>query len=112
MIADYGNGEFNYQIDGSKLVKYGNAQVKANGGFFNNFKYKDFTLSVFTDFRIGGDVMPTGLFWMTSRGLAEQSLNAMDAAHGGVAYYKDAQGRVLPLLLQLAPTEKRFITMV
>ena len=93
VIADYGGGEFNYQIDGSKLEKYGNAQVKAIGGYFNTFRYKNFSLELFTDFRIGGYVMPTGLFWMTSRGLTKESLTAMDAAHGGVAYYKDAQGR-------------------
>jgi iron complex outermembrane recepter protein len=93
VIADYGGGEFNYQIDGSKLERYGNSMVKAIGGFFNTFKYKGFALEANTDFRIGGSVMPTGLFWMTSRGLTKESLNAMDAAHGGVAYYKDAQGR-------------------
>jgi iron complex outermembrane recepter protein len=93
IIADYGGGEFNYQIDGSKLERYGNAMVKAIGGFFNTFKYKGFALEANTDFRIGGSVMPTGLFWMTSRGLTKESLNAMDAAHGGVSYYKDAQGR-------------------
>lgn len=93
VIADYGGGEFNYQIDGSKLERYGNALPKAIGGFFNTFHYKGFSLEAYTDFRIGGEVMPTGLFWMTSRGLTEESLTAMDAAHGGVAYYKDAQGR-------------------
>ena len=93
VIADYGGGEFNYQIDGSKLQRYGNAMVKAVGGFYNTFRYKGFTLEAYTDFRIGGDVMPTSLAWMTSRGLTQESLNAMDAAHGGVAYYKDAQGR-------------------
>ncbi len=93
VIADYGGGEFNYQIDGSKLERYGNAQIKAVGGFFNSFKYKGLTLDLYTDFRIGGHVMPTALFWMTSRGLTEESLNYMDAAHGGVSYYKDAQGR-------------------
>ena len=93
IIADYGGGEFNYQIDGSKLERYGNAMVKTVGGFYNTFRYKAFSLDVYTDFRIGGEVMPTGLFWMTSRGLTKESLNAMDAAHGGVAYYKDAQGR-------------------
>jgi iron complex outermembrane receptor protein len=93
IIADLGGGEFNYQIDGSKLEKYGNAQVKAIGGFYNTIRYKGFALEMYTDFRIGGDVMPTGLAWMTSRGLTTESLNGMDAAHGGVAYYKDAQGR-------------------
>jgi len=93
VIADLGGGEFNYQIDGSKLQRYGNAQVKAIGGFSNIFRYKGFALELNTDFRIGGDVMPTALAWMTSRGLTKESLTAMDAAHGGVAYYKDAQGR-------------------
>jgi len=93
VIADYGGGELDYQIDGSKLEKYGNALVKATGGFYNTFRYKGFSLEAYTDFRIGGYVMPTGLFWMTSRGLTEESLNAMDAAHGGVSYYKDAEGR-------------------
>lgn len=93
VIADLGGGEFNYQIDGSRLERYGNAMPKGIGGFFNTFRYKGFSLEAYTDFRIGGEVMPTGLFWMTSRGLTKESLNAMDAAHGGVSYYKDAQGR-------------------
>ncbi|HVZ57938.1 MAG TPA: SusC/RagA family TonB-linked outer membrane protein [Chitinophagaceae bacterium] len=103
VIADLGGGEFNYQIDGSKLVRYGNAQVKAVGGFFNTFRYKNFALELYTDFRIGGDVMPTGLFWMTSRGLTKESLNGMDAAHGGVSYYKDAQGRGIETTAQQGP---------
>lgn len=92
IIADLGGGELDYQIDGSKLERYGNAMVKATGGFYNVFTYKGFALEAYTDFRIGGYVMPTGLFWMTSRGLTEESLTAMDAAHGGIAYYKNANG--------------------
>ena len=103
VIADYGGGEFNYQIDGSKLERYGNAMVKTVGGFYNSFRYKAFSLDVYTDFRIGGEVMPTGLFWMTSRGLTKESLNAMDAAHGGVAYYKDAQGRGIETTASAGP---------
>jgi len=103
VIADYGGGEFNYQIDGNKLERYGNAMVKAIGGFFNTFKYKNFTLEAYTDFRIGGDVMPTALFWMTSRGLTEESLKGMDAAHGGVSYYKDAQGRGIETTASTGP---------
>ncbi|MGZ3845112.1 MAG: SusC/RagA family TonB-linked outer membrane protein [Flavisolibacter sp.] len=103
VIADYGGGEFNYQIDGSKLERYGNAMVKTVGGFYNTFRYKGFSLDAYTDFRIGGEVMPTGLFWMTSRGLTQESLNAMDAAHGGVAYYKDAQGRGIETTANAGP---------
>lgn len=92
IIADLGGGELDYQIDGSKLERYGNAMPKAVGGFYNVLRYKGFSLEAYTDFRIGGDVMPTSLFWMNSRGLTEESLTAMDAAHGGVSYYKDANG--------------------
>lgn len=99
IVLDYSNSDFGKggeiieKIDASKWVYCGNAQPKAVGGFYNTFRYKDVTLEMFSDFRLGGYVMPTGLFWMNSRGLTEESLNYMDAAHGGVSYYKDAQGR-------------------
>lgn len=37
--------------------------------------------------------MPTGINWMTSRGLTEESLTAMDTEHGGLTYYIDADGK-------------------
>lgn len=92
IVNDYGDGTLDYQLDATKLVKYGNSQVKAVGGFYNSFSYKSFALEVYTDFRIGGYVMPTGLNWLTGRGLTKQSLNGMDKAHGGLSYYLDANG--------------------
>jgi TonB-linked SusC/RagA family outer membrane protein len=92
IVNDYGDGTLDYKIDGTKLIKYGNVQPKAIGGFYNTFTYKSFSLNIYTDFRIGGYVMPTGLNWMTGRGLTEESLNGMDKAHGGVSYYLDASG--------------------
>ena len=77
-----------YLID-SKWQKYGNAMPKGIGGFFNSFKYDRFTLDINIDFRIGGDVMPTGLNWLTSRGADKRSLGGMDKAHGGLTYYTD-----------------------
>jgi TonB-linked SusC/RagA family outer membrane protein len=76
-----------YQIDADSWVKAGNAMPKAVGGFINTFTYKNFTLDALIDFRWGGHAMPTGINWMTSRGLTEESLNAMDAEHGGLSYY-------------------------
>lgn len=76
-----------------KLVKAGNAMPKVVGGFFNTFSYKNFSLDVMADFRFGGYVMPTGINWMISRGLLEESLNYMDAAHGGLSYYVNAAGK-------------------
>lgn len=76
-----------YKLDEDAWVKAGNAMPKAVGGFINTFNYKNFTLDALIDFRWGGQVMPTGINWMISRGLLEESLNAMDTEHGGLSYY-------------------------
>ncbi|MFV0540714.1 MAG: SusC/RagA family TonB-linked outer membrane protein [Aestuariibaculum sp.] len=76
-----------YKLDPDQWIKIGSAQPKAVGGFSNFFTYKNFTLSALVDFRIGGYVMPTALNWMTSRGLTEESLNYMDAEHGGLTWF-------------------------
>ena len=60
---------------------------KAIGGFINSFSYKNFTLDALIDFRWGGHIMPTGINWMKSRGLLEETLEGMDAEHGGLSYY-------------------------
>lgn len=75
-----------YLLDESKMEKYGNAMPKIIGGFINGFTYKNFTLDAVIDFRIGGSVMPTGVNWMTSRGLTKESTKFMDAASGGLQY--------------------------
>jgi len=75
-----------YLLDGSKMVKYGNAMPKVTGGFINGFTYKNFTLDMLMDFRIGGSVMPTGINWMTSRGLTKESLKFMDKESGCLTY--------------------------
>ena len=75
------------------LVNVGNAMPKMVGGMSNTFTYKNFSLDVLIDYRLGGYVMPTGINWMISRGLLKESLNYMDADHGGVKYYVDADGK-------------------
>jgi TonB-linked SusC/RagA family outer membrane protein len=81
-----------YRLDDG-LVKTGNAMPKAVGGFLNNFNYKGISLDVNIDYRFGGYVMPTGINWMISRGLLEESTKYMDEASGGLAYYVNAQGK-------------------
>jgi TonB-linked SusC/RagA family outer membrane protein len=76
-----------YQIDADKMKKIGNVMPKATGGIFSTVNYKSFSLDAMVDFRLGGYVMPTGLNWMTSRGLTKESLTNMDAEHGGLSYY-------------------------
>jgi len=81
-----------YTLDGSKWVKYGNAMDKMYGGFWNSLTYKSFTLDVMIDYKIGGYVMPTGLYWLTCRGLTEESLTNYNEENGGLSYYLDESG--------------------
>jgi TonB-linked SusC/RagA family outer membrane protein len=82
-----------YKVDPDRMVKIGNAMPKVVGGVFNTFSYKGITLDALVDFRLGGYVMPTGINWMISRGLLDESLNHMDKEHGGLSYYIDANGK-------------------
>lgn len=76
-------------IDGDKWVKYGSAMPKGVGGLLNSFTYKNFTLDVNIDYSYGGYLMPTGINWMISRGLTEESLNYSTNERGGLTYYMD-----------------------
>lgn len=82
-----------YKVDPNEMIKIGNAMPKLIGGFTNTFSFKGLTLDALVDFRYGGYVMPTGINWMISRGLLEESLNYMDKEHGGISYYVDATGK-------------------
>ena len=82
-----------YKVDADSMIKVGNAMPKLTGGFFSTLSYKGFSLDVNFDFRFGGYVMPTGIYWMISRGLLEESLNYMDKEHGGLSYYEDGTGK-------------------
>ena len=44
------------------------------------------------DYTYGGSIMPTGIYWMLSRGLLEESLTGMDAERGGLRYYQTTIG--------------------
>ncbi|WP_246581352.1 SusC/RagA family TonB-linked outer membrane protein [Echinicola shivajiensis] len=82
-----------YKIDDQNWIQVGNAMPDAVGGFINDFRYKNFNFSAVMDFQIGGSVMPTGINWMISRGLTEESLNYMNEERGGLAYYQDENGQ-------------------
>jgi hypothetical protein len=80
-----------YKLD-DKLVKVGNAMPKGWGGLTNTFGYKNLSLTVLMDYTYGGSIMPTGIYWLMSRGLLEESLTGMDAEHGGLRYYQATVG--------------------
>ncbi len=97
-VARHANGEMIvdpnglYKVDPDTMVRVGNAMPKAVGGLINTVTWKGFSLTAVLDCRYGGHVMPTAINWMISRGLLEESLNNMDAEHGGFPYYEDNAG--------------------
>lgn len=101
-----------YQLDGDKWEKYGSAIPLGFGGLINSFTYKSLTLDVNIDYSYGGYVMPSGINWLTSRGLTEKSLGAMDTASGGLTYYQDANGigHQLPVGTTTGPGGQRVFT--
>ncbi|GAA4467590.1 SusC/RagA family TonB-linked outer membrane protein [Nibrella saemangeumensis] len=96
-----------YQLDANTWIKAGNAMPKLTGGLINSFDYKGVSLYAVVDFRYGGHIMPTGINWLTSRGLTEESLTAMDAEHGGLRYYKDAAGKGIPTTGNAGPNGEK-----
>jgi TonB-linked SusC/RagA family outer membrane protein len=75
-----------YQGDYDARKKVGNAMPKWIGGLGTTFTYKNFALSIMTDFRIGGMVFNTPYQYLMGRGSLEESLPFRDAAHGGITY--------------------------
>lgn len=96
-----------YQVDPNKMVNAGNTMPKAIGGLLNTLTYKNFRLFAVIDYRYGGYVMPTGLFWMISRGLTEESLQGMDAAHGGISWYQDGTGKRVRTTASVGPNGEK-----
>ncbi|WP_116127740.1 SusC/RagA family TonB-linked outer membrane protein [Lewinella sp. IMCC34183] len=82
-----------YQLDADNWEVYGNALPDFEGGFVSGLALDNFTLNFVADFSYGGAIMPTGIYWMTSRGLTEESLNFRDAESGGLRYYVNEEGK-------------------
>ncbi len=96
-----------YQLDATKWKKVGNTQPKGVGGISLDATYKNFFVNVMTDFRIGGYVMPTGINWMHSRGMTEESLKFMDKESGGLSYYIDASGKGVQTTANAGPNGEK-----
>ncbi|UKM64509.1 SusC/RagA family TonB-linked outer membrane protein [Flavobacteriaceae bacterium GSB9] len=72
--ADSGLPEFTSGFD----VLAGNFNPDWTAGLFNQFRYKDFTLSFLVDFRIGGEVVSYSQARMAGAGVSDITLNGRD----------------------------------
>lgn len=89
-----GNGL--YVIDNTRYVKAGNILPKVSGGIANTFNYKNFSLDVLVDYRLGGQLISTPQKYAIGAGMYESTLKYRDAAHGGLSYYVNGSGTYVP----------------
>ncbi|TWV15489.1 SusC/RagA family TonB-linked outer membrane protein [Bacteroidaceae bacterium HV4-6-C5C] len=86
------NGEYIVMDNGfykltDETVKVGNAMPKLVGGFATTLTYKDFSLDMSFDYRIGGAVLNTGWMYMMGQGAIKESLKYHDGEGYGATYY-------------------------
>jgi iron complex outermembrane receptor protein len=60
------------------------------GGVFTSFAYKNFRLLANFDYQFGATILSGSETYMMAAGSLNETLKYRDAAHGGVAYYLDA----------------------
>lgn len=67
-------------------AEVGNITPDFNLGLNNNFSYKNWSLNVLLDARVGGDIFSASHQYGTGRGTIESTLPGRDAASGGIAW--------------------------
>jgi len=85
------NGDGTITADGDRTI-VGNANPKFTGGWFNEFRYKNFDLSVFVNFVVGNDVYNANKLEWTDG--AFPNLNTLDIMKNRFTYINAAGERV------------------
>ncbi len=83
-----------YVTDTSQRRKVGNAMPKVIGGFGTSLTWKNFTLDMSFDFRIGGDVINQPWQYYMDTGIIKDAVGVRDGKSGGIYYYCDPVGGV------------------
>ena len=79
-----------YITDTSERHKVGNAMPDAVGGFGTSLSWKNFTLDMMFDFRIGGDMINQPWQFYMDTGIIGDAVGVRDYKSGGIFYYCDA----------------------
>jgi TonB-linked outer membrane protein, SusC/RagA family len=85
-----------YYTRSYKAERVGKIQPDFEGSWNNEFKYKNFSLSVLIDARFGGNIASYSNRYGTAYGYLETSLKGRDAQHGGIGWssnYSDSKGQ-------------------
>jgi len=86
-----------YIMDNTRYVKAGNILPKVSGGIANTFNYKNFSLDVLVDYRLGGQLVSPPQKYALGAGMYKSTLKYRDAANGGLTYYVNTAGTYVQL---------------
>ncbi|MDH7459744.1 SusC/RagA family TonB-linked outer membrane protein [Chitinophagaceae bacterium 26-R-25] len=86
-VVNSAGSAYDYQST-AKLI--GKTIPDVTGGFFTSFAYKNLRLIANLDYQFGATFLSGSETYMMAAGTLNESLKYRDAAHGGVAYYVDA----------------------
>ena len=64
----------------------GDINAKFRAGWDNTFTYKNFSLNILVDAKIGGDYVAASYRWGTHTGVFPNTLTGRDAEHGGIQW--------------------------
>lgn len=70
----------------SNVVPWGSSIPKFTGGWTNTFRYKNLTLGVFFDYKLGGMVMSSTYLNMTRQGFTDLSLEGRREGENGLVF--------------------------
>jgi len=70
----------------NKLQDVGNINSKFRGGWDNTFNYKNFSLNILLDAKIGGDFVMASVRYGTHTGALPNTLAGRDASNGGITW--------------------------
>lgn len=85
-----------YNLDGENEILVGNIYPDIVGGFTSNLNYKGFNLTMMIDYSFGATLYSWPNYALKGTGTSMESLEGRDEAHGGLAYYIDADGNNIP----------------
>jgi hypothetical protein len=80
-----------YITDTEARHKVGNAMPDFTGGFGTSLSYKNWSLDMSFDFRIGGDVLNQPWQYMMDAGNIKEAVGVRDHKTGGVFYYSTSE---------------------
>ena len=80
-----------YVTDTSKRRKVGNCMPKLVGGFGTSLSYKNLTLDLTFDFRVGGDMLNLPWQYYMDTGIISDALGVRDGKTGGLYYYCNSE---------------------